>query len=82
MYAVNYPLDVNSSLTYDIITLNWINEETQNIEGSTLQTGTCTICLPVGSGQADGTGSSGTIEETLNNILVTVWAVGTTIAVS
>ena len=80
MYPVNYPLDALSTETYDIVSINWINEDTENLEGRTLQSGTVTLALAVGAGQADG--GTTTVEEVLNNYLVTVHGKQYTIAVS
>jgi len=77
MYPVDFPLSAISTETYDLTTISWINEETQNIEGSTLQQGTITLAVAVGAGQADGATSC--IKETLNAYINTGWGIGTAI---
>ena len=77
---MSYPLDATSTETYDIITISFVNRSTTNLEGSTAQSGSVTIAIAVGAGQGDG--GTETIEEVLNDYIVTSWEVGTAIAIT
>jgi len=45
MYPVNRELSASAAETYDVYTIEWENQDTKNIEGTTLQRGVLTIAV-------------------------------------
>jgi len=76
----NYVGDTKTTETYDLVTINWINEETANIEGRTFQSGSIQLAIAVGADQGDG--GTTTIKETLNKYIVTEWGFGSAISLT
>lgn len=75
-YQIDRPLETDgvvSTETYDLVTITFKNNSTTNFDGYVVHEGAVVIAIPVGAGQGDG--GTTTIEEVLNQYIVTAYAV-------